>query len=250
MAEPLIMVAPNGARRGKGDHPELPITVPEIVAATQASVAAGAGALHLHVRGADGAHSLDAGLYREALSELTRALPDLPVQITTEAVGQYSPAQQAALIDALRPRWVSASLRELGQAPEIAKRTYEQARAQGTQVQHIIYGPEDMDRLRHWQQDGVLDEAESVILVLGRYGKEVPSTPAALDDLLAQMPPVGDWMVCAFGPSEHACLLHAARRGGNLRVGFENALVDAEGQPWPSVAHSVAALSAALKDQT
>ena len=49
-------------------------------------------------------------------------------------------------------------------------------------------------------------------------------------------------MLCAFGPREHACLVHAARLGGNLRVGFENSLVDATGSPHADNAASVASL--------
>ena len=50
---PEIMLAPNGARRSKHDHPRLPITVEETVAAARDAFAAGAGALHAHVRDAD-----------------------------------------------------------------------------------------------------------------------------------------------------------------------------------------------------
>ena len=47
---PRIMVAPNGARRDKADHPALPLTIEETVAAAQASFAAGAQALHAQER--------------------------------------------------------------------------------------------------------------------------------------------------------------------------------------------------------
>ena len=73
-AKPLIMVAPNGARRMKADHPALPLTVAETVETAQACHAAGAGALHLHIRDAEGRHSLDAGHYREALQALRQAV--------------------------------------------------------------------------------------------------------------------------------------------------------------------------------
>ena len=47
-------------------------------------------AIHFHVRDADQRHILDAGLYREALLTLRQAVPDMHLQITTEAVGRYS----------------------------------------------------------------------------------------------------------------------------------------------------------------
>ena len=84
-ALPTIMVAPNGARRTKSDHPALPITIEELVETAMACQQAGADGLHAHVRDADGRHILDAGLYNELLAELNSATPDLYIQITTEA---------------------------------------------------------------------------------------------------------------------------------------------------------------------
>ena len=59
-AEPcLIMVAPNGARKTKADHPALPITPAELAATASACLEAGAAAIHLHVRDRDGGHTLE-----------------------------------------------------------------------------------------------------------------------------------------------------------------------------------------------
>ena len=91
---PVLMVAPNGARRTKADHPALPVSVAETVEAALACHEAGAGGLHAHVRDRQGAHVLDAGLYRELIAEMGLRAPAMAVQITTEAVGRYSPAEQ------------------------------------------------------------------------------------------------------------------------------------------------------------
>lgn len=45
----LIMAAPNGARKTKADHPNLPITVDEVVAEARACREARAAMLHAHV---------------------------------------------------------------------------------------------------------------------------------------------------------------------------------------------------------
>ncbi|MEM8916119.1 MAG: 3-keto-5-aminohexanoate cleavage protein, partial [Pseudomonadota bacterium] len=110
---PTLMVAPNGARRTKADHPALPVTIPEIVATAKACFEAGADGLHAHVRDGDQRHVLDAGLYRELLSELSAQVPDLAVQITTEAVGQYSPPEQRAVVREVMPKAVSVALSEM-----------------------------------------------------------------------------------------------------------------------------------------
>ena len=83
----MIMVAPNGARRQKSDHPALPISVQEICDTARACEAAGADAIHVHVREDDGRHSLDTGRYRETLSALTEHAPSPRVQVTTESAG-------------------------------------------------------------------------------------------------------------------------------------------------------------------
>ncbi|NBB83711.1 MAG: hypothetical protein GVY28_09935, partial [Alphaproteobacteria bacterium] len=64
----LLMVAPNGARKTKADHPALPIGPAELAATAVACRDAGAAAIHLHVRDEAGGHSLDAGRYREAIA--------------------------------------------------------------------------------------------------------------------------------------------------------------------------------------
>ena len=95
---PRLMVAPNGARHTRNNHPKLPVTLAQTLRTAQACFAAGADGLHMHLRKADGGHLLDAGLYREAVEEMRRILPDMAVQITTEAVGQYAPHAQRHIL--------------------------------------------------------------------------------------------------------------------------------------------------------
>jgi len=242
MARPLIMVAPNGARRGKADHPALPVTLPEIVETARACHGAGADALHLHVRDDAGRHSLDPGLYGEALAELSHTVPGLRVQITTESAGIFDVEAQFSCLTRLKPRWASISVREIARDAALAPRVYASCADSGTEVQHILYDAEDAALLARWQQQGIVRPGQdSTLLVLGRYATGQLATPADLSPLLAAKPP-GRWMLCAFGPAEHACLLEAARQGADLRVGFENNMTDAEGTPLRDNADSVARL--------
>ena len=243
MPKPFIMVAPNGARRTQADHGALPVTLPEILANARACHDAGAQGLHLHVRDASGAHSLDAGRYREALDELARAVPDMRLQITTEAAGVYSVNQQLACLRQLRPGWASVAVRETARDPDLAPRVYAACADMGCEVQHILYDTDDIALLQDWQSRGIVHpEQTSVLFVLGRYSAGQISDPSDLSPFLTALPDAPQWMLCAFGPREHACLVHAARLGGNLRVGFENSLVDATGSPHADNAASVASL--------
>lgn len=243
--KPYILVALNGARRGHSDHARLPLSLAEISRAAHQSFKAGAHGLHLHVRDGQGRHSLDAGLYVEAIEEIERTSPGMDIQITTEAAGVFDVQDQFDCLHRVQPAWASISVREIAREPGLAARVYGLCADQATRVQHILYDATDVALLDRWQAEGVVhaDQTDR-LLVLGRYAATQSSTP----DDLAQFPRCPDrWMVCAFGAGEHACLVQAARQGADVRVGFENSLTDGTGAPWYDNAASVAALVATLE---
>lgn len=246
--EPTIMVAPTGARRGKDDHPNLPISLPEILAEACACHDAGADWLHLHVRDETGRHSIDPGRYDEALTELARVVPGMPVQITTEAGGLFSVAQQLETLRTVTPRAASIGIREIARSPELAAEVYGFCHEAGTQVQHILHDPADFAQLAQWQASGVIRDAEvSVIFVLGKYAPAKAASRADLDAFLQVCGTrVASWMACAFGPTEQECLLDAARRGGDVRIGFENNILAPDGTRALNTATNVVAFKAAL----
>jgi uncharacterized protein (DUF849 family) len=254
-ALPRLMVAPNGARRGKADHPALPMTLPEIVETARACWAAGADGLHLHLRDAQGQHLLDAGAYAEALGALRRAVPDMALQITTEAVGVYDPPHQRAVALDAGADLVSVALREMAAPPHDAEAPafYGACAERGIAVQHILYDAADFDLLDRLVPSGLKDAPDlQLIFVLGRYSTGQQSTPHDLDpflDCLAQRATAADWAVCAFGRSETACLKAAHAAGGKLRVGFENNLVNDDGNPARDNADRVAEIRAVMANQ-
>ncbi|MCT8161654.1 3-keto-5-aminohexanoate cleavage protein [Pseudoruegeria sp. SHC-113] len=232
---PHLMVAPNGARRGKADHPALPITLDEILTEARACREAGADGLHLHLRDAQGGHLLDAGAYREALTAFDAALPGFAVQITTEAAGRYAPDHQRRVALESGARSVSVSIAEMtaGEAAQTAPEFYAACDAAGITVQHILYDAGELDGLA-----GVLGEARfrdpalQLICVLGRYTGAAGSDPAGIAQFTEAFARHGiqpDWALCAFGPQETACLRAARAAGGKCRVGFENSLWNADG---------------------
>lgn len=237
---PLILaVAPTGARKTKADHPAVPITADECGRAAAACREAGAAMIHLHVRDAEGGHSLDPGLYRDAIAAVRHETGDgMIVQMTTEAVGIYRPEQQMAAVRAVRPEAVSMAIREL--CPDDAAvgdfgTFLSWLKAERIGPQFILYSPEDCERFAALHRRGVVPyDRPFVLYVLGRYAKGQKSAPA---DLLPFLRADGDvpldWSVCAFGPRESACALTAAALGGHARVGFENNLHLADGSVAP-----------------
>jgi uncharacterized protein (DUF849 family) len=230
------MVAPNGARRLKSDHPAIPLTLPEIVGTARDCAAAGADGLHLHLRDAAGRHLLDAGLYREALGELRSALPELAVQITTEAAGIYAAPYQRQVALGSGASLVSAALREmtLGTEDAVARAFYRDCAERGIAIQHILYDAGDFELLCRLLPESLLrDPGLQLIFVLGRYSHDQDSAPSELAPFIQRLSDLelrADWAVCAFGKGETACLVEAHERGGKLRVGFENSLWHGDGR--------------------
>ena len=232
---PKIMVAPNGARRKKTDHPALPVTIKETVETAKVCFAAGATGLHAHVRDEDQNHVLDAGLYKELIAEMQTAVPQMQVQITTEAVGIYTPAEQRALVRNVMPKSVSISLKEMladGDDAESSK-FYHWASDNEIAVQHILYEPSELSQLTNLINNGVLPAKElQLLFVLGRYSINQESSPDDLTpflDAFTQSKLKADWAICAFGKGETACLADAISKGGKARVGFENSLWNEDG---------------------
>jgi len=248
MALPRLMVAPNGARLRKADHPAVPITVDEIVDCARTCQAAGADGLHLHLRDADGMHLLDAGQYRAAVKTLSMAVPEMVVQITTEAVGRYTPAEQRQVALESGCAYVSISIREmLREGPDEIAAFYAGLDDRGIAVQHILYDVADANLLASTLPSKILHSKHlQMIFVLGRYTAGQVSDPDALTPFLTWKDALGiapDWAVCAFGQGETACLATAIAAGGKCRVGFENATVHADGTVAKDNAERVAVIA-------
>lgn len=78
----LIKACLNGSRE-PGEHPTLPITAEELARDAALVVAAGAGALHIHPRAADGKQSLVAQDQAAAITAIRVRCPGIPVGIST-----------------------------------------------------------------------------------------------------------------------------------------------------------------------
>lgn len=248
MRDVIIMVAPNGARKTRRDHAALPVSIEDTVEEAVQCHAAGASALHAHVRGDNDEHVLDAGLYRELLAELSRRVPDMLIQITSEAVGIYTPAEQVACIQAVVPRMVSMCLREISSnfdQPEYARQFFEWCDENAVHVQHIVFSAEEFQHFLDYREQGVIPAGHRCVLfVLGRYNVNFQSEPADLDPFLRHDLAGLDCFTCAFGSQEQQCVMAAINAGGHARIGFENNLYLPDGE----IAASTAALVSSLVD--
>ena len=253
-SQPLIItVAPNGAYKQRADHPQVPLTRQDLAHTAKACLDAGASMLHLHIRDAQGRHSLDVEGYRDALAAVRAAVGDAMVlQVTSEAAKVYEAASQMAMVRELRPEAVSVGLREVDQ-PAIGDAGLSDffgwLARERVMTQVILYDTADLHRWQDLRTRGVVPEAPWFLLfVLGRYTAGQTSNPTDLVPFVQAHTGGETWSVCAFGNTEHACVSAAAALGGHVRVGFENNLYLKSGALAPDNAALVA--QAALAAQS
>ena len=170
----MLAVAPNGGRKTKADHPELPLTADELARTAAECLERGASMIHLHVRDAEGRHCLDPEAYRATIAQICQEVGDrLVLQITSESLGRYSPAEQRAAVLKTNPEAVSLALREL--APEATdERDFcvflGKLKQMRVWPQIILYTPAEAERLGAMVKQGLIPfDKLSVLYVLGRF---------------------------------------------------------------------------------
>jgi 3-keto-5-aminohexanoate cleavage enzyme len=236
----IIMSAPNGARRSQTDHPAVPISSQELAENAVALRDAGVSVLHLHVRDDHGGHTLDVDRYRHAIDAVRdRVGYDLVLQVTSEAVGLYSAAEQMAIVRELKPEAVSLALREIcpdDEEEKTAATFFEWLHEEGVWPQYIVYSTAELKRFDAMRRRGIFgNDAPFVMLVLGNYTDGRAGDVADLDAMLDSIDcSVFPWSVCCFGRNENAVMLAAKAVGGHVRIGFENNIVMADGSIAPN----------------
>lgn len=231
----MICAAPNGGRKTKLDHPNLPMTATELAHTAAECFEQGASMLHMHIRDNQGLHTLDTDLYKSALKNVRRAVgPDMIIQITTESVGKYTSDQQMEVVRQVKPEAVSIALRELcpSQHEESpAGEFFRWMMRESISPQYILYSPDDVKRFNYLRQIGVIPGDEvAVLLVLGAYHQSIHADPNDVLPMKNRLTKQTIWSACAFGGRELECVLRAANLGGHVRVGFENNLLLANGE--------------------
>ena len=251
------MVAPNGARRTTSDHPAIPVTTEQLARVAAECFEAGASAIHIHVRDENQKHVLDADLYSAATKAITSETGGkMLVQITTEAVGHYSPQQQRDVVRAVMPEAVSIALGEMipDAGEELnASELYGFLLNADVSVQHIIYDIEGIEKFADFVRRSVVPgDQHSLLFPLGRYTEGQQSDAQSLLPFLTKLDEQGlsencEWAVCAFGVGETRSLAAAMAFGGKVRVGFENNLHHADGSIAANNTERVAAISKIAK---
>jgi uncharacterized protein (DUF849 family) len=230
----LIQAALNGTRT-KTEHPTTPESIQELVWDAVASVSAGATAIHLHPRDADGRESLDGALVDE-VARTVRAACGVPIGVTTGAWIEPDLDKRLALIRAWRePDYSSVNLSENG-AVDVMRALL----VAGVGIEAGIGSAADVDLLAG---SGLGDRV--VRILVEPYGDEIEGDPISVIDGIHRALDRHDIRAPRLQHSDGAftwpVLIDALMRGCDTRIGLEDTIHNPDGAMTAGNAELVAA---------
>jgi len=234
----LITVAPTGAETSKDDCPQLPTTLAELVGTAVACEAAGASLIHLHIRDADHRPTLDAVLLRDTV-QAVREQTSLVIQLSTGG-SVHDPLEKRLTVLDAEPDSCSLTCGTTNFGDDVFLNPYPFMAQLYRQAQEREIVPEfELFDLGHVAALRRLIDAYGlpfggtmhVDFITGVPGG-MPGTPAALLAGVQALPPeVTSWAATGIGRSHLPIAAVALASGGHLRVGMEDNLNFAKGQP-------------------
>lgn len=228
----FIEAALNGSR-SKADHPNIPITTAELVAAAKGAVLAGAGAIHFHVRDHNGKETLEAAFVNEQVEAIKAALPDIPVGISTGAWIEPDINKRVELIRQweVLPNFVSVNGHEPG-FEQIVQTVLEKQIG-------VEAGLNSAQALENFIGKGLLKECFRLLIEPEEQDLNAAlATVKAIEDKLTEKLPHQTVVLHGVDNTCWEILEIGKYKGYDLRIGFEDTLHDPAG----SVAESNEAL--------
>ena len=226
-----MKVCLNGGR-DRRDHPAVPLTPAELAASAAAAVAAGAEAVHLHPRRADGSESLLATDVAAAVTAVRRACPAAPVGVSTglwitggdPAARRSAVAAWAGLPAATRPDFASVNLSEPGWA-ELCQ----VLRPAGIALEAGIWSVADADQLAATRQaiDWLRILVEIIDVPADRAAAAADEILRRLDDLTMTAPR----LIHGEGAACWPLIARAGTLGLPTRIGLEDTTTGPDGSP-------------------
>lgn len=222
MSGPKIYVkaAINGART-PDQHPNLPVSPQQLAAAAVEAVKAGAKAVHMHPKTADGKDSLLPDTVAAAVNAVRAVLPDIPLGVTTGYWALPDAQERLAAIEAweVLPDFTSLNWHEPG-SPELA----ELLLSKGLGVEVGIFHAE---AAASWAQSDIARRCMRVMLELGES-----ADTALADELLDQVRAADSPAPILLHGLDASCwplLEHAGLRNVQTRIGMEDTLTLPDG---------------------
>lgn len=236
----LITVAPTGAESAKVEAPALPVTLDELLLTAKECEALGASVIHVHIRDDEAQPTLDQGRLRDTVAAL-RERTDLVVQLSSGGSVSDPEADRLAVLDAV-PDMASCTMGTVNFGDDVFLNRWEFIVELHTRMQERGIVPEyeifDLGHLTALQRllskHGLPAGGHvHVDFVMGVPGG-MPGTPAALiaaHHMLRDLPAGTTFSATGVGRTTIPVLLASLSAGGHLRVGMEDTVTYAKGQP-------------------
>jgi uncharacterized protein (DUF849 family) len=238
----VIQCALNGAF-GREDHPDVPVTLEELVLDARACFRAGAASVHLHPRRAsDGVESLAVDTHDAVVAAVRTAVPELEISCSTqEDIDLGDAADRAQAVRAWRaaPDVVSLNLSEAG-AIELGHVLLEC----GIGIEAGVFTLSDADVLL---QAPWAERVHRILVevIFEHDDDRAVSLAHAIDERVAGLGRPRLWHGDA--RANWAIVDAGLAAGRDLRVGLEDTLFDRDGTRAPANADQVAQIAAQLR---
>ena len=248
----VIQCCLNGART-PDEHSALPVTPEQLAADTRAVVLAGAGSLHVHPRGSDGAESLAPADVADTVHAIRVASPRTELSLTTglwifgedvdarlRAISGWTERPDLCSVNVGEPGWedVVALLLERGIDAEAGVATVEEAEALAASGLVETWGAGSHGRgRRHLPVRRILVEVEP------SEPAEAVALAAAIDTAFDRAAVPTPRLHHGYGLATYAVIDAARARGRDVRIGLEDTLVLRDGTPAADNAALIAALA-------
>lgn len=245
----LITVAPTGAESSKTDVPALPVTLDELVATAKECEAVGASIIHVHIRDEDARPTLDLGRLRDTVDAL-RAETGLIVQLSSGGAVTDPESDRLRVLDA-GPDMASCTMGTVNFGDDVFLNRWEfivalheTMREQGIVPEYEIFDLGHLSSLqrlldRHGLPFGGHVHVDFVLGVPGG-APGTTETLVAFKHALRDLPADTTFSATGIGRSTLPVLLASLSAGGHLRVGMEDTVTYAKGQPVESNTQLVA----------
>jgi len=205
----------NGART-PDQHPNLPVTPEQLAAEALAAHGAGAKAVHMHPKTADGVDSLPPQHVDAAVDAVRHAVPGLPLGVTTGFWALPDADARLRAVDGwtVLPDFASVNWHEPG-SEDLARALL----SRGLGVEVGIFHAEAAES---WAASEIARHCMRVMIEL-----QADADIATADDLLSQVLAVGSPAPVLLHGLDESCwplLQHAGARGLQTRIGMEDTL--------------------------
>ncbi len=232
--QPLIInLAVTGSVPTRRDSPHVPLTPDEIAADCARCCRVGATIVHLHARAPDGTPTYRAEAYREIVSKVRAAVPDVVICVSTTGRRSKTFEERSEVLDLdgdVKPEMSSLTVGSMNfpdqasvNEPAMIKALAERMGQRGIMPELEVFDLGMVDYAKYLIDRQVLRPPLYFNLLLGSLGT-LRATPLNLALLVQALPPGATWAAAGIGRFQFFINALAITMGGHVRVGLEDNL--------------------------